>query len=81
MKREMKERCREAESRIEEQIFKKWDLQAYHPSTATQAQIIANGLAEIDDTIGRILDELFDEFDSYHFSLDRFGKIHCEKIF
>nr|WP_313657988.1 hypothetical protein [Achromobacter ruhlandii] len=80
MKREMKERCREAESRIEEQIFKKWDLQAYQPSTSDQARIVASQLEEIEDNISRILDELFDEFDSYHFSLDRFGKINCQKI-
>lgn len=81
MKREIKQRCREAESRIEEQIFKKWNLQAYHPSTAAQAHIIASHLEEIEDNISKILDELYVEFEKYHFSLDRFGKIHCEKIF
>ncbi|MGB5860735.1 MAG: hypothetical protein WBH52_20130 [Pseudomonas aeruginosa] len=81
MKRELKERCREAESRIEEQIFKKWDLQAYQPATSDQARIVAYQLEEIEDNISRILDELYSEFEKYHFSLDRFGKIHCEKIF
>lgn len=42
---------------------------------------VAYQLEEIEDNISRILDELYSEFEKYHFSLDRFGKIHCEKIF